>query len=80
MPGEFWDCSLSVNSGASLGSDTVQAIVGVTSYGSTTVGYNRQGASFFGQNSQYAGTYGVYGAGNIALLVQDTCTANPAYC
>ena len=70
----------SVGSGASLGSSTVQAIIGVTSYGSTTVGYNRQGASYFGQNSQYSGTYGSYGAGNIGLLVRDTCTANSAYC
>ena len=70
----------SVGSGASLGSSTVQAIIGVTSYGSTTVGYNRQGASYFGQNSQYPGTYDSYGAGNIGLLVRDTCTANSAYC
>ncbi len=66
---------------ASLGSQTVQAIVGVTSYGSLTVGFNRQGASFFGQNSQYPNAdYSGYGAGNIGLLVRDTCTANPAYC
>jgi hypothetical protein len=70
----------SVGSGASRGSATVQTIVGVTSYGSTTVGYNRQGASFFGQNSQYPGTYGSYGAGNIGILVRDTCTANSTYC
>ena len=70
----------SVGSGASLGSDTTQTIVGVSSYLSTTVGYNRWGSSFFGQNSQYGGTYGGYGAGNIGLLVQDTCTANASYC
>jgi hypothetical protein len=57
------------------------AVVGVTSYGSTTVGYNRQGASFFGQNAQYpAASYGSYGGGNIGFLVQATCTANPSYC
>ena len=55
-------------------------IVGASNYLSTRVGYNRWGASFFGQNSQYGGTYGVYGAGNIALLVHDACTANPSYC
>jgi V8-like Glu-specific endopeptidase len=70
----------SVSSGASLGSATVQTIVGVTSYGAIALGYNRQGASFFGQNSQYSGTYGTYGAGNIGLLVRDTCTAWPTYC
>jgi len=70
----------SVGSGASLGSATTMAVVGVTSYDSTTVGYNRLGASFFGQNSQYSGTYGSYGAGNIGLLVHDTCTASASYC
>ncbi len=66
---------------ASLGSQTAQTIIGVTSYGSTTLGFNRQGSSFFGQNSQYpAADYGGYGAGNIGLLVHDTCTANPTYC
>lgn len=66
---------------ASLGSSTVQAVVGVTSYGSTTVGYNRQGSSYFGQNTAYPlAAYGAYGAGNIGKLVQDTCTAGPAYC
>ena len=69
-----------VGAGASLGSATVQAVIGVTSYGSTTVGFNRQGSSYFGQNSQYPGTYGTYGAGNIGLLVRDTCTSNPASC
>ena len=70
-----------VSAGASLGSATVQAVVGVTSYGSTTVGFNRQGASFFGQNVQFPlGAYGVYGAGNIGRLVQATCTSFAAYC
>jgi V8-like Glu-specific endopeptidase len=70
----------SYGSGASPGSYSSQWVVGVTSYGSLTVGYNRQGASFFGQNAQYPGTYGGYGVGNIGLLIQDTCTANPTYC
>jgi V8-like Glu-specific endopeptidase len=69
-----------VGSGASLGSSISQSVVGVTSYGSTTVGYNQQGASYFGQNSQYNGTYGSYGDGNIGLLMHDTCTAHPTYC
>jgi len=70
----------SVSSSASLGSRYVQAVVGVTSYGSTLVGYNRLGASFFGQNKEYPGTYGSYGRGNIGILVRDTCTAYPAFC
>lgn len=65
---------------ASLGSSNVQTIVGVTSYGATAIGFNRQGASYFGQNSQYPGTYGAFGNGNIGLLVRDTCTASPAFC
>ena len=60
---------------ASLGNATTQAVVGVTSYGSTTVGYNRQGASFFGQNAQYPnGSYNGRGAGNIGALVDFTIT------
>lgn len=72
----------SVGSGASLGSASTSNIVdGVTSYGSTTVGYNRQGASFFGQNVQFPNSdYGGFGAGNIGRIVQATCTAHPTYC
>jgi V8-like Glu-specific endopeptidase len=71
----------SVTASASLGSAIVQAVVGVTSYGSTTIGYNRQGSSYFGQNLEYpAADYGGYGAGNIGLLIRDTCTATPAAC
>ena len=70
----------SLSSDASLGSATTQTIVGVSSYGSTRIGYNRMGSSYFGQNSQYNGTYGQYGAGNIGLLVRDTCTSNAPYC
>jgi V8-like Glu-specific endopeptidase len=66
---------------ANLGTNTVQTIVGVTSYGSTTVGFNRQGSSFFGQNLQFpAADYGGRGAGNIGALVNAICTAFPAHC
>lgn len=66
---------------ASLGAQSGQGVVGVTSYGSTTVGYNRLGASYFGQNTAYpSSAYGSYGAGNIGKLMQDTCTANPSNC
>ncbi|MEJ8572179.1 trypsin-like serine peptidase [Microbaculum marinum] len=71
----------SVSSAASLGNKTSQAVVGVTSYGSTTKGYNRQGASYFGQNKEFSGSdYGGYGAGNIGKIMQDTCAAQPSYC
>ena len=66
---------------ASHGSAPNMAVVGVTSYGSTTVGYNRQGSSFFGQNKEAPNSaYGTYGAGNIGMLMQATCTASPANC
>ncbi|MFT4098076.1 MAG: hypothetical protein QM651_13240 [Rhodoblastus sp.] len=68
-------------SAASGGTQQVQSVIGVTSYGSTTVGYNRQGASYFGQNTEFpSADYGGYGAGNIGKLMQDTCTASPTYC
>lgn len=56
-------------------------IVGVTSWGYSTVGVNIQGASWLGQNNEYpAAGYGIYGAGNIGKLMYDTCTTNPSYC
>ena len=70
-----------VSSSASRGSFPNQWVVGVTSYGSLTVGFNRQGASYFGQNLQFPNAaYGTHGAGNIGKLVLDTCTATPAAC
>jgi hypothetical protein len=73
-----------VTGGASLGnpaSTLRNIIVGVTSWGYTSVGINVQGASWFGVNAEYPlGAYGTYGAGNIGKLVQDTCTATPAAC
>lgn len=67
---------------ASLGSHAnSNIVVGVTSYGSTTKGYNRQGSSHFGQNKEFPNSaYGTYGAGNVGKIMQDTCTAQPAYC
>lgn len=72
----------SVSSGsASLGSDATMVLVGVTSWGYSSVGVNFQGASYFGQNTEYTeSAYGDYGAGNIGKLMYDTCTANSAYC
>jgi hypothetical protein len=56
-------------------------VVGVTSWGFTNVTANRQGASWFGQNSEFPGSnYGGYGAGNIGRLVQYACTTWPAVC
>jgi hypothetical protein len=56
-------------------------IVGVTSWGYTTVGTNVQGASFFGRNAEFpAADYDGYGAGNIGKLVRDTCVTHAQYC
>lgn len=66
---------------ASLGSAPVMAIVGVTSYGSTTKGYNRQGASYFGINKEFPQTSnGSYGPGNVGKLMLDTCTSRSWAC
>ena len=72
----------SVSSGASLGFQSVSnVVVGVTSYGSSTVGYNRQGASYFGQNFEFPlANYGGWGAGNIGALMQATCAKEPKSC
>ena len=71
-----------ITGSASLGAaSSSNIVVGVTSWGYTSVGINVQGASWFGQNAEYpSAAYGTYGAGNIGKLVQDTCTASPAYC
>jgi hypothetical protein len=56
-------------------------IVGVTSWGYTSIGPKVQGASYFGQNSEYPlGNYGGRGAGNIGSLVRTACTTYPTYC
>jgi hypothetical protein len=67
---------------ASLGTSSVSnAVIGVTSWGYTTVGVNVQGASFFGQNAEFPNAdYGGRGAGNIGSIVNDTCVANPSAC
>lgn len=71
----------SISAGASLGEASGQAVVGVTSYGSTLVGHNRLGASFFGQNVEFPNAaYGTHGAGNIGALMNSLCTSSPAFC
>jgi len=60
--------------GVSAGEASRQAVVGVTSYMSSQSGYNRLGASWFGQNAEYpAADYGGRGAGNIGYLVDHVC-------
>lgn len=71
-----------VTGSASLGNAAVRnVVVGVTSWGYTSVGINVQGASWFGQNAEWPNaSYGTYGAGNIGGMMQATCTASAAYC
>jgi V8-like Glu-specific endopeptidase len=76
-----------LSTAASAGNEpNPQVVVGVTSWGYTTVGQNTQGSSWFGQNTEYplaayADSHGVgRGAGNIGLLVADSCTANFDHC
>jgi hypothetical protein len=60
--------------------------MGVTSWVFTTAGNNIQGASWFGQNTQfpnasYRDSHGVdRGAGNIGALVAAACTVSFASC
>lgn len=68
-----------VVSGVSRGNSVLQSVVGVTSYQSTTYGYNRLGSSWFGQNKEFpAANYGGRGAGNIGYMVNYVCS-KPAY-
>ncbi len=76
-----------ITAAASLGTSAAsQIVMGVTSWGFDTVGYNTQGASWFGQNTQfpnpsYPDSHGVdRGAGNIGALVAAACTASIANC
>ncbi|MEJ8572157.1 hypothetical protein [Microbaculum marinum] len=68
--------------GASLGNQAApNTVIGVTSYGSTQVGYNYQGASYFGTNKEYPkNNYGGYGAGNIGAVMEFTCKKYKKYC
>jgi V8-like Glu-specific endopeptidase len=85
-----------VNFGAVPSVDTTQAslgtskladvVVGVTSWGYTTLGANTQGASFFGVTKEFPQTSNPdllsvdRGAGNIGYLVMTACNANPDHC
>jgi hypothetical protein len=72
----------SLDATASLANASMSnVVVGVTSYGYSDVGFNVQGASFFGQNHEFPLLdYGGYGAGNIGALVQRLCSLEPAAC
>lgn len=63
--------------GAVPGTASVMAVVGVTSWGSADPNAPKDNyASRFGQNTRYpAAAYGVYGAGNIASLLNTLCGA-----
>jgi hypothetical protein len=65
------------SNGASEGWDPVLAVVGVTSWGSSDPNEPKDNwSSQFRQNTQYPdASYGVYGAGNIASLLNTLCSA-----
>ena len=80
-----------LSGGAVVGSQSVIAVVGVTSWGSADPNNPKDNySSQFGQNSQFSGAnYGGYGAGNIAALLNSLCRARgprrrdagiPGYC
>jgi V8-like Glu-specific endopeptidase len=69
-----------LSGGAAVGSQSVMAVVGVTSWGSADPNAPKDNyASQFGQNSAFpAANYGGYGAGNIGSLLNSLCsTAAP---
>ncbi|SAK52625.1 Glutamyl endopeptidase precursor [Caballeronia fortuita] len=65
-----------LSGGAAVGSSPNLAIVGVTSWGSADPNASKDNyASQFRQNTQYPNaTYGNYGSGNIASLLNTLCT------
>lgn len=67
-----------VGSGASPGRFPIRNVVqATTSWGFTNPAIQEQGASKFGQNTQFpAAAYGTRGAGNIGALVQFACDTN----
>ena len=76
-----------VTTAVSLGSQAAPNVVqGVTSWGVDAIGSNLQGASLFGQNTEfpnasYADSKGVNrGAGNIGALVAGACSYSPSSC
>lgn len=69
--------SAALSGGAAEGTASVMAVVGVTSWGSADPNSIKDNySSQFRQNSRYPNAaYGVYGAGNIASLINTVCTA-----
>jgi hypothetical protein len=75
-----WMLNLGVDAaGADYGSNTLRnVVIGTTSWGYIDSSIKLQGASSFGQNTEYPNaSYGSRGAGNIGKLVYDACD-NPA--
>ncbi|WP_417910121.1 trypsin-like serine peptidase [Candidatus Electronema sp. PJ] len=62
--------------GAVVGTDPVMAVIGVTSWGSSDPNAPKDNySSQFGQNTEFPeANYGVYGAGNIAALLNEVCS------
>ena len=57
------------------------ALIGVNSFVALDKGFNRWGASYWGQNVEFPNAaYGTFGAGNIGQIMQWTGTNYPANC
>ena len=72
----FRSAEADLTGGAAPGSETRMAVVGVTSWGSSDPNEPKDNyASQFRQNPSYpSASYGSYGAGNIAALLDTLCT------
>jgi V8-like Glu-specific endopeptidase len=73
----FSSRTAALSGGAVQGTAPVMAVIGVTSWGSSDPNVPKDNySSQFRQNSRYPNaSYGVYGAGNIASLLNTLCTA-----
>jgi hypothetical protein len=71
----FRSADADLSGGAVLGTAAVMAVIGVTSWGTSDPNAPKDNySSQFRQNSRYpAASYGIYGAGNIASLLNTLC-------
>ena len=74
----FKSADTTLSGGAVVGSQNVMSVVGVTSWGSADPNAPKDNySSRFGQNPRYpSASYGVYGAGNIASLLNTLCSTS----
>ena len=73
----FWTRNANLSGGASPGSQSTMAVIGVTSWGAADPNNPKDNySSQFAQNSRYPNAdYGGWGAGNIGSLLNTLCNA-----